>query len=118
LARNQTQTKEIFESKIVDRLNSFLRGVVTEGTAKHMSDWGYTEEAYGKTGTTSFYRDAWFAGFSKELVAVSWVGFDSLSVEESNVRPPAKLTGGGVAMPIWAKFFKASFPSSEPKTEE
>ncbi|MEW6056484.1 MAG: hypothetical protein AB1540_07700, partial [Bdellovibrionota bacterium] len=63
-------------------------------------------------------RDAWFAGYSQGLVAVSWAGFDELKVpteeDEESIRSfksPALLTGAGAALPIWGKFFVQARPS-------
>jgi penicillin-binding protein 1A len=50
----------------------------------------------GKTGTTNAARDAWFVGFTPELVAAVWVGFDD--------GPPLGLTGARAALPIFGRF--------------
>jgi penicillin-binding protein 1B len=52
--------------------------------------------AAGKTGTTNDYADAWFAGFTPDLLVVVWVGFDH--------RRSLQLTGGQAALPIWTEF--------------
>jgi len=77
---------------------SLLRAVVEEGTAQSLKQ--LKRPVAGKTGTTQNYRDAWFAGFSAEMVAVTWVGFDegqSLGHGE---------TGGRTALPIWLAFIQ------------
>ena len=55
-------------------------------------------DAAGKTGTTNDLRDAWFIGLTPELLTVVWVGFDD--------NQPLGLTGGQVAVPIWANFMR------------
>ena len=50
----------------------------------------------GKTGTTNDLRDAWFAGFTPELLTVVWVGFDD--------NQPVGLSGSQAALPIWSQF--------------
>ncbi len=88
--------------QIIDRRNaylitSFLQSVVDYGTATKAKRLGRTDLG-GKTGTTNETVDAWFAGFSPELVAVAWVGFDT----------PKTLgrieTGAKAALPIWVDF--------------
>lgn len=80
-------------------MNSLLRGVVTSGTGRKALSLGRTDLA-GKTGTTNDQIDAWFNGFHPELVAISWIGFDS----------PQTLgryeTGGRAALPMWIDFMK------------
>lgn len=59
---------------------------------------GFTRPAAGKTGTTNDYGDAWFVGFTPDLVTVVWVGFDQ--------RESLRLSGGRAALPIWTEFMK------------
>ena len=54
-----------------------LRSVLNEGTAASARAAGFTLDAAGKTGTTNDQRDAWFVGFTPELLTVVWVGFDN-----------------------------------------
>jgi penicillin-binding protein 1A len=78
-------------------MDSLLRGVVRNGTAAKAMALKRTDLA-GKTGTTNDSHDAWFAGYSPRITAVTWVGFDQ----------PHKLgereTGGGLALPIWMAY--------------
>ena len=78
-------------------MDSLLRGVVRNGTAAKAMALKRTDLA-GKTGTTNDSHDAWFAGYSPHITAVTWVGFDQ----------PHKLgereTGGGLALPIWMAY--------------
>ena len=53
-----------------------MRSVINEGTAAAARGAGFTLDAAGKTGTTNDLRDAWFVGFTPELLTVVWVGFD------------------------------------------
>jgi len=79
-----------------------LRSVVEdpEGTARSMQKLGRT--VYGKTGTASDHRDAWFVGFTPELVAGVWTGFDNH--DEMGPRE----TGSHAAGPIWLHFMQAA----------
>src|SRR5258705_13019958 len=71
-----------------------MRGVMRRGTGGSSSPWGLQEVTAGKTGTTDGLRDAWFVGFTPNLVVGVWVGAaDAHSIG---------LAGAGVALPTWA----------------
>jgi membrane carboxypeptidase/penicillin-binding protein len=61
---------------------------------------GFSHDAAGKTGTTNDLRDAWFVGFTPELLTVVWVGFDD--------NQPVGLSGSQAALPIWTDFMMAA----------
>jgi penicillin-binding protein 1B len=88
-------------------MHTMLRGVVLRGTASRLKRWGLGYAA-GKTGTTSDYRDAWFVGYTPDVVTTVWVGFDHGA--------PLRLSSGEAAIPIWGAYM-ASFPHihAEPK---
>lgn len=73
-----------------------LEGVLDSGTARGARRLGFAQPAAGKTGTTNEYRDAWFIGYTPDLLAGTWVGFDSDA--------PVELSGGKAALPIWTRF--------------
>jgi len=79
---------------------SLMRSVVEEGTAAAVRELG--RPAAGKTGTANEYRDAWFSGYTPDLVATAWVGFDDHSSLGSGE------TGGRAALPIWLSFMRAA----------
>ena len=81
-------------------VTNMMRSVVNEGTAAAVRASGFTLDAAGKTGTTNDLRDAWFAGFTPELLTVVWVGFDD--------NQPVGLSGAQAALPIWTQFMKAA----------
>lgn len=88
-------------------LNELLQAVITEGTGKRANVLG--RPTAGKTGTTNDGRDAWFVGYTADLVAVSWVGFD-------DQRPLGKReTGGRTAIPGWVEFMKAAHKNLPPR---
>jgi penicillin-binding protein 1B len=76
------------------------------GTARAARTGGFSWAAAGKTGTTNDFRDAWFAGFTKKLLAVSWVGFDRDDEVVRKHRTALKLTGAVAALPVWTQFMK------------
>jgi len=77
-------------------VTSMMRSVLDEGTAASARANGFTLEAAGKTGTTNDLRDAWFVGFTPELLTVVWVGYDE--------NQPLGLSGAQAALPIWTQF--------------
>jgi penicillin-binding protein 1A len=80
-------------------VTDLLRNVVREGTGAAASRLG--KPAAGKTGTTNDSFDAWFAGFTKDLVTVVWVGYDL------NPHPLGRYeTGGRAALPIWLQYMR------------
>jgi penicillin-binding protein 1B len=55
-----------------------LQGSVDRGTSTHLRDLGYYGAVAGKTGSTNRFRDAWFVGYTPEIVIGAWVGFDAV----------------------------------------
>ncbi len=77
-----------------------LEQVINHGTGAGARTMGFRRPAAGKTGTTNESNDAWFAGFTPNLLAVVWVGFDQKEV--------LKLTGAQAALPAWTNFMKGA----------
>jgi penicillin-binding protein 1A len=87
---------------------SLLRSVVQEGTARKARELG--RPVAGKTGTTNDNRDAWFVGYSTEIVAGTWVGYDD------NISLGYGEYGAVAALPAWIEFMKAAH-GDRPKTQ-
>ena len=88
---------QIADAASVFQLLGMMQGVVQRGTGA-AAGAGLGRQIAGKTGTTQDFNDAWFAGFTPDLVTVVWIGFDtpaSLGVNE---------TGGAIAAPVWHDF--------------
>jgi penicillin-binding protein 1B len=77
-----------------------LEGVMARGTGKAAERYGVTGAVAGKTGTTDDGRDAWFVGFTPEIVVVVWVGFDKARAHG--------LSGATAALPTWARIVAGS----------
>jgi len=77
-----------------------MESVMNEGTGAAARGMGFREEAAGKSGTTNDTRDAWFAGFTPDIVTVVWVGYDD--------NAPVNLPGSRAALPIWTEFMKSA----------
>jgi 1A family penicillin-binding protein len=77
-----------------------LKDVMVYGTAKSLKAFNRERPSAGKTGTTDDYRDAWFIGYTPQLITGIWVGYDK-------PRPGGRgFTGGVVCAPIWERFMR------------
>jgi penicillin-binding protein 1A len=79
-------------------MNQLLTGVITRGTGKSAA---LPRPMAGKTGTTQDYKDAWFIGYTADLVAGVWLGNDDNT-------PMNKVTGGSLPAPVWKNFMLAA----------
>jgi penicillin-binding protein 1A len=91
-AKENIEWPQVVPEEKIAELNSMLRAVVKEGTARR-ADLGFAPQG-GKTGTNQSYRDAWYVGFTAHNVTGVWVGNDDFS--EMN-----RVTGGLIPAPIW-----------------
>jgi penicillin-binding protein 1B len=89
-------------------VTNMMRSVLNEGTGAGARSAGFTLDAAGKSGTTNDLRDAWFVGFTPNLLTVVWVGFDD--------NQPVSLSGSQAALPIWTQFMKSA-TAGEPSVE-
>jgi penicillin-binding protein 1A len=85
----------VMSEQALGEMNYMLKGVMTDGTGRKaaLAD----RQTAGKTGTSQDFRDAWFVGYSADLVVGVWVGND-------NRTPMKKVTGGGLPATIWHDF--------------
>jgi len=100
--REYSGTASVVRPDIVGMMNDMLQGVVREGTARGAA---IGRPAAGKTGTTSDYRDAWFMGYTPDLVTGVWVGNDDNS-------PMKKVTGGMLPAQIWKGYMFAALANT------
>lgn len=89
-------------------ITSLLEGVIERGTGKPLKRQGIDFKCAGQTGTSSDYRDSWFAGFTTDLLVLVWVGYD-------DDNRPTSLTGAQGAGRIWARFLKMVRPWVNPQ---
>jgi penicillin-binding protein 1B len=96
--RQSIEIERVLDEGTAFLITSVLQGVVDRGTGRGVRSAGIQGPVAAKTGTSDDERDAWFAGYTPELVVVVWVGFDaprSLGLPASRV-----------ALPIWARFVR------------
>ncbi|MGH9470828.1 MAG: penicillin-binding protein 1A, partial [Terriglobia bacterium] len=90
-------TRQVLDPRVAYLMVSLMETVVDHGTGEGVRARGFLAPAAGKTGTS---RDGWFAGFTSNLLAVAWVGYDN----DDNLG----LTGASAALPLWAAFMKSA----------
>jgi penicillin-binding protein 1B len=109
--RAQSEPVQVLDPVPVFRTVNMMQRALTHGTARSAKYSGLDVSHFaGKTGTTNESRDTWFIGFSPEILALVWVGYD----EKAKVG----LTGSSAALPAWIEFAKDAdpFTQSEPFT--
>mgnify|MGYP002735511763 CR=1 FL=1 len=114
IMRAQPQKAGVESNRVLDErtayvMNDLLHGVATSGTAARTTSTLGRKDLHGKTGTTNQAFDAWFAGYTKDLVGVAWMGYDQPRSLGSNA------TGGQLAMPIWIEYMQTALKGTEVK---
>jgi penicillin-binding protein 1A len=98
-ARPADQFGQVIEPRNVAMMNTMMQETLLSGTAHKAEIPGWM--AAGKTGTSQDFRDAWFIGYTANLVTGVWLGNDDNS-------PTKKATGGGLPVEVWTRFMKAA----------
>jgi penicillin-binding protein 1A len=99
LDNSYPQQTEVVSAGTAYLVTSMLQSVINEGTGYPNAQIG--RPAAGKTGTTSDYRDAWFVGYTPDLVTAVWIGNDDYHRMNESY-------GGNIPARIWARFMKAA----------
>src|SRR5712672_3540816 len=98
-ARPADQLGQVIEPRHVAAMNTMMQETLLSGTARKAEIPGWM--AAGKTGTSQDFRDAWFIGYTSNLVTGVWLGNDDNS-------PTKKATGGGLPVEVWTRFMRAA----------
>ncbi len=102
IERGVIQRRDVLNPQSAFIMVSMLQSVINEGTGRGVRDRGFDRPCAGKTGTTNDYSDAWFIGFTPQLIAGVWVGFDEVKTMGKG------MVGGVLAQPIWTAFMKSA----------
>jgi penicillin-binding protein 1A len=97
LEKNVPRTQEVLSAQTSYLATNMLQTVVDHGTGFGARVMGFYAPAAGKTGTTDDFTDAWFVGYTPQLVTGVWVGFDKKKTLGSG------MTGTVAALPIWTE---------------
>ena len=98
-ARLPDQLGQVIEPRSVAMMNTMMQETLVSGTARKAEIPGWM--AAGKTGTSQDFRDAWFIGYTANLVTGVWLGNDDNS-------PTKKATGGGLPVEVWTRFMRSA----------
>ena len=90
---------QIVDARAVGMMNAMMQETLLSGTARKAEIPGWP--AAGKTGTSQDFRDAWFIGYTANLVTGVWLGNDDNS-------PTRKATGGGLPVEVWTRFMRTA----------
>jgi penicillin-binding protein 1A len=112
LMETRPSTHEALSAEVAFLTTDLMRTVIEWGTGRSARQLGLDAVAAGKTGTTDDYTDAWFIGFSDEILAGVWVGFDQ------KIPIGRSMTGAACALPVWTDVIaKADRPGTRSRFE-
>ncbi|MBW3563401.1 MAG: PBP1A family penicillin-binding protein [Acidobacteria bacterium] len=98
VVKGEVDSLQVFPERDAYLVVDVMKGVVDRGTAAGVRASGFRAPAAGKTGTTNDRRDSWFIGFTPDILALTWVGFDD--------NAPIGVSGSEGALPIWTSFIR------------
>jgi penicillin-binding protein 1A len=101
LEETAVKTRTVISPQDAFLMSSMLAHVVCCGTGASIRGLGFTRPAGGKTGTTNNYSDAWFVGFTPQIVCGVWAGIDERMSMGHGV------TGSSAAIPVWTRAMQA-----------
>jgi penicillin-binding protein 1B len=93
---HEIKAEQVLPASLAYEMDAMLQQVIKHGTGRDAIKAGFKRPAAGKTGTTNDEKDAWFAGFTPDLLTVVWTGFDK--------KEELDLTGAQAALPTWTTF--------------
>jgi penicillin-binding protein 1B len=100
---HELKAEQVLSPEVAYAMDFMLEQVIKHGTGMGVRKAGFLRPAAGKTGTTNDSVDAWFAGFTPNLLAVVWTGFDQ--------KEALGLTGAEASLPAWADFINTATAS-------
>lgn len=106
LEEHRPQLAKVIDEKVVYIVTDMLKAAVQPGGTAAQLSWMVSRPVAGKTGTTEDYTNAWFVGYSPDLVASVYVGYD-------DKKKRVGLTGGDIAAPIWGQFMEEALKGTK-----
>ena len=106
---NSPEKKEVLSKETAYLMTDLLKGVVNGGTATTAVRSFFSGVCAGKTGTTNDYADAWVVGFTPQLAAGAWVGFDDARIRFKGLDGQ----GGRAAAPIFGLFMQKTYEDTD-----
>ncbi|MCD6336393.1 MAG: PBP1A family penicillin-binding protein [Candidatus Latescibacteria bacterium] len=105
--RSQGAENEVLSAETAAIMTSMLQSVMEKGGTGYgaRTRYGFKRPAGGKTGTTGNFADTWYIGFTPQIAAGVWIGFDE------KISLGKRKSGAAVALPVWAHFMKAAHDS-------
>ena len=110
LFQNTPRRAEVTSDMAATQTVTMMQNVVTSGTARGIWGYGVKGELAGKTGTTNDNSDAWYIGYSPQLIAGVWTGCDDRFIR---IESSTSGQGSRLAMPIWAYFYEKATKDAE-----
>lgn len=107
LFQNEPEIQEVVSPEVSATITEMLKDVIIYGTGTRAN---IGRPVAGKTGTSNDFKDAWFIGYTPQLVAGVWVGYDDMRKSLGQGE-----AGGRVAAPIWAQFMKEALSKKPPQ---
>lgn len=108
LWQSPSYLQRVMDPRDAFQVTSMLRSVIDEGTGRALRNMGITGPVAGKTGTTNSGTDVWFVGYTPDLIAGFWFGYDT-------PRPMGESANGGrYAAPAWADFYRDGWRERAP----
>jgi 1A family penicillin-binding protein len=107
--QHEPKPRQVISKTTAFLVSSMMSDVITMGTASRARREGFQLPAAGKTGTTNDYHDAWFIGYTPNIVTGVWVGFDQPQTIMRNAY------ASEVAVPLWARFMKEATKGHKPE---
>ena len=104
LKNYREEPQQVLRPELAYLMTNLMEGVINHGTGAGVRSRGFSLPAAGKTGTS---RDGWFAGYTKDLLVIVWVGFDD--------GRDLNLGGARSALPIWTEFMKQAYQIHPPQ---
>lgn len=108
LEENKPAAARVLDEKTCAIVTWMLQGVLKPGGTAAAAGAVLERPAAGKTGTSQNYADAWFVGYTPDIAAAVYIGYD-------NPTRSVQATGGGIAAPIWVRFINAALKNVPPR---